>query len=144
MAKTGKTDRRTSVALTRETAAALSTAASRVSAPSVTELLRVAALKPESIMRAYVLGVRAEAEERVKTFEKWAARQGSGSASAESGPAPASESGPAPAGEGGQAPAGGSWVGAAVVVGSIVGSRVPGVGSVAAAGGRVRYAAGAA
>ena len=108
MAKTGKTDRRTSVALTRETAAALSTAASRVSAPSVTELLRVAALKPESIMRAYVLGVRAEAEERVKTFEKWAARQGSGSASAESGPAPASESGPAPAGEGGQAPAGGS------------------------------------
>ena len=67
-----KRGQRRSVTLTRETAAALTSAAQRVHAPSVSELLRVAASHPESIMRAYVLGVQAAANRAAAEFENWA------------------------------------------------------------------------
>ena len=104
--------KRVSIAVSKETASALSALVARAGAPSTAELLRVAVLEPRSILRSYVHGVRAEADARVVEFDRWDARQGSGSTAAGAGPRPTSgsgagqaESGPRPAAESGPPPA---------------------------------------
>ena len=70
-------DNRSSVAVGRDTAAALKGIADAVGA-TVGDLLRLAALKPTAIQRAYLEGLRAEAYARlVKLYRRAASGSGS-------------------------------------------------------------------
>ena len=84
-------DNRSSVAVGRDTAAALKGIADAVGA-TVGDLLRLAALKPTAIQRAYLEGLRAEAYARLVKLDRRAA-SGSSAASAEPRPSAAAASG---------------------------------------------------
>ena len=84
-------DNRSSVAVGRDTAAALKGIADAVGA-TVGDLLRLAALKPTAIQRAYLEGLRAEAYARLVKLDRRAA-SGSSAASAEPRPSAAASSG---------------------------------------------------
>ena len=83
-------DNRSSVAVGRDTAAALKGIADAVGA-TVGDLLRLAALKPTAIQRAYLEGLRAEAYARLVKLDRRAA-SGSSAASAEPRPSAAAAS----------------------------------------------------
>ena len=89
-------DHRSSVAVSRETAAALKAAADDVGA-TVGDLLYFAALKPAMLQRAYLQGDRAAKAARLAEIgrRRMAAASGSGSRSASSAPSAAASSAPA-------------------------------------------------
>ena len=89
---------RAAVSVTAETAAALRAAADAVGASSVGELLRLAAVQPESVQRAYLLGLRSELDARIARLDKRqrsAASASKGAAARDAAAAAPSAAGPA-------------------------------------------------